>query len=95
MLDYFYFGGKMLLLFVWLPFIHCKKKKNALVRQSCVQQRMMGSLFHKQGINVHLAKKMIDDRSRDYMNARRVAKVRLSPKVYNAWKLMMKYLHLL
>lgn len=56
---------------------------------------MMGSLFHKQGINVHLAKKMIDDRSRDYMNARRVAKVRLSPKVYNAWKLMMKYLHLL
>lgn len=29
-----------------------------------------------QGINVHLAKKMIEDRSRDYMNARRVAKVR-------------------
>lgn len=27
------------------------------------------------GINVHLAKKMIEDRSRDYMNARRVAKV--------------------
>ncbi|TKS70044.1 Cleavage stimulation factor subunit 3 CF-1 77 kDa subunit [Collichthys lucidus] len=26
------------------------------------------------GINVHLAKKMIEDRSRDYMNARRVAK---------------------
>lgn len=34
------------------------------------------SNFHKQGINVHLAKKMIEDRSRDYMNARRVAKVR-------------------
>lgn len=33
-------------------------------------------LSHKQGINVHLAKKMIEDRSRDYMNARRVAKVR-------------------
>lgn len=33
-------------------------------------------LFHEQGINVHLAKKMIEDRSRDYMNARRVAKVR-------------------
>lgn len=32
-------------------------------------------LCHKQGINVHLAKKMIEDRSRDYMNARRVAKV--------------------
>uniref|UniRef100_A0A8C9MYR9 Cleavage stimulation factor subunit 3 n=2 Tax=Passeriformes TaxID=9126 RepID=A0A8C9MYR9_SERCA len=27
-----------------------------------------------QGINIHLAKKMIEDRSRDYMNARRVAK---------------------
>lgn len=27
------------------------------------------------GINIHLAKKMIEDRSRDYMNARRVAKV--------------------
>lgn len=34
------------------------------------------SLFTAQGINVHLAKKMIEDRSRDYMNARRVAKVR-------------------
>lgn len=33
-------------------------------------------LSHLQGINVHLAKKMIEDRSRDYMNARRVAKVR-------------------
>lgn len=32
--------------------------------------------FYLQGINVHLAKKMIEDRSRDYMNARRVAKVR-------------------
>jgi len=32
--------------------------------------------FPKQGINIHLAKKMIEDRSRDYMNARRVAKVR-------------------
>uniref|UniRef100_A0A3P9LU88 Cleavage stimulation factor subunit 3 n=1 Tax=Oryzias latipes TaxID=8090 RepID=A0A3P9LU88_ORYLA len=29
---------------------------------------------YEEGINVHLAKKMIDDRSRDYMNARRVAK---------------------
>ncbi|MEQ2167086.1 Cleavage stimulation factor subunit 3 [Goodea atripinnis] len=28
----------------------------------------------RSGINVHLAKKMIEDRSRDYMNARRVAK---------------------
>lgn len=31
-----------------------------------------------QGINIHLAKKMIEDRSRDYMNARRVAKVQPS-----------------
>uniref|UniRef100_A0A8C2DKJ0 Cleavage stimulation factor subunit 3 n=1 Tax=Cyprinus carpio TaxID=7962 RepID=A0A8C2DKJ0_CYPCA len=30
---------------------------------------------YEEGINVHLAKKMIEDRSRDYMNARRVAKV--------------------
>ncbi|XP_056090141.1 cleavage stimulation factor subunit 3 [Siphateles boraxobius] len=29
---------------------------------------------YEEGINVHLAKKMIEDRSRDYMNARRVAK---------------------
>jgi hypothetical protein len=35
-------------------------------------------MVYKQGINVHLAKKMIEDRSRDYMNARRVAKVRYS-----------------
>lgn len=28
---------------------------------------------------MHLAKKMIEDRSRDYMNARRVAKVSLTP----------------
>lgn len=32
-------------------------------------------VLYEQGINVHLAKKMIEDRSRDYMNARRVAKV--------------------
>ena len=37
--------------------------------------------LHQQGINVHLAKKMIEDRSRDYMNARRVAKV-WHPQVY-------------
>lgn len=36
------------------------------------------SIFDEQGINIHLAKKMIEDRSRDYMNARRVAKVRFS-----------------
>lgn len=36
-------------------------------------------LSRLQGINVHLAKKMIEDRSRDYMNARRVAKVRRQP----------------
>eukprot|EP00069_Balaena_mysticetus_P003296 bmy_16588T0 len=30
---------------------------------------------YEEGINIHLAKKMIEDRSRDYMNARRVAKV--------------------
>uniref|UniRef100_A0A8B9RI48 Cleavage stimulation factor, 3' pre-RNA, subunit 3 n=1 Tax=Astyanax mexicanus TaxID=7994 RepID=A0A8B9RI48_ASTMX len=29
---------------------------------------------YEEGINIHLAKKMIEDRSRDYMNARRVAK---------------------
>uniref|UniRef100_A0A672FSX2 Cleavage stimulation factor subunit 3 n=1 Tax=Salarias fasciatus TaxID=181472 RepID=A0A672FSX2_SALFA len=29
---------------------------------------------YEEGINVHLAKKMIEDRSRDYLNARRVAK---------------------
>ncbi|TNN75830.1 Cleavage stimulation factor subunit 3 [Liparis tanakae] len=29
---------------------------------------------YEEGINVHLAKKMIEDRNRDYMNARRVAK---------------------
>ncbi|XP_056664817.1 cleavage stimulation factor subunit 3-like [Monodelphis domestica] len=29
---------------------------------------------YEEGINIHIAKKMIDDRSRDYMNARRVAK---------------------
>lgn len=40
--------------------------------------RRLTCVFHKQGINVHLAKKMIEDRSRDYMNARRVAKVRQS-----------------
>uniref|UniRef100_A0AAR2KJI7 Cleavage stimulation factor subunit 3 n=1 Tax=Pygocentrus nattereri TaxID=42514 RepID=A0AAR2KJI7_PYGNA len=34
---------------------------------------------YEEGINIHLAKKMIEDRSRDYMNARRVAKVRVSP----------------
>lgn len=33
------------------------------------------------GINIHLAKKMIEDRSRDYMNARRVAKVRASATI--------------
>uniref|UniRef100_UPI00358F54D8 cleavage stimulation factor subunit 3 isoform X2 n=1 Tax=Myxine glutinosa TaxID=7769 RepID=UPI00358F54D8 len=29
---------------------------------------------YEEGINIHLAKKMIEDRSRDYINARRVAK---------------------
>uniref|UniRef100_A0A673MIK8 Cleavage stimulation factor subunit 3 n=1 Tax=Sinocyclocheilus rhinocerous TaxID=307959 RepID=A0A673MIK8_9TELE len=33
---------------------------------------------YEEGINVHLAKKMIEDRSRDYMNARRVAKKSLT-----------------
>lgn len=40
-------------------------------------------VLYKQGINVHLAKKMIEDRSRDYMNARRVAKVRYSQTHYD------------
>lgn len=41
---------------------------------------VLSSFFHPlQGINIHLAKKMIEDRSRDYMNARRVAKVQTSP----------------
>uniref|UniRef100_A0A6I8S1X9 Cleavage stimulation factor subunit 3 n=1 Tax=Xenopus tropicalis TaxID=8364 RepID=A0A6I8S1X9_XENTR len=36
---------------------------------------------YEEGINIHLAKKMIEDRSRDYMNARRVAKVCNAPSV--------------
>ena len=41
-------------------------------------------MLYNQGINIHLAKKMIEDRSRDYMNARRVAKVRCSSWTSNA-----------
>lgn len=45
-----------------------KKKKRK-------EKAINNSIFFLQGINIHLAKKMIEDRSRDYMNARRVAKV--------------------
>lgn len=45
-----------------------KKKKRK-------EKAINNNYFFLQGINIHLAKKMIEDRSRDYMNARRVAKV--------------------
>lgn len=45
-------------------------------RRAVLDVKRLTCLFRWQGINVHLAKKMIEDRSRDYMNARRVAKVK-------------------
>lgn len=50
------------------------------VFQGILSYRCNTSVVLLQGINVHLAKKMIEDRSRDYMNARRVAKVNI-PKL--------------
>lgn len=48
-----------------------KKKTRGKKRK----EKAINNNFFLQGINIHLAKKMIEDRSRDYMNARRVAKV--------------------
>ncbi|OWK17900.1 CSTF3 [Cervus elaphus hippelaphus] len=46
---------------------------------------------YEEGINIHLAKKMIEDRSRDYMNARRVAKVRNSIRPFTVMFVMIMF----
>ncbi|KAI3377834.1 hypothetical protein L3Q82_008973 [Scortum barcoo] len=64
---------------IWVDYINFLKGVEA-VGSYAENQRITALLkdstflYHEQGINVHLAKKMIEDRSRDYMNARRVAK---------------------
>lgn len=56
------------------PVPQCRKARNAFGCNVHVNLKICLCSIIK-GINVHLAKKMIEDRSRDYMNARRVAKV--------------------